>query len=185
MGVPRFHPKFNCEWGWNGIVQMCRNPNLGLATKARAYKGASQEWNLGATFHAPRSLGKCEGMNPTFPSELPLWELEFQWTPKFSKGYYKGQNSLDWRVIYIIGNLFELRCLKWARMTHLGISNICYGQKKGCESNCQFDYRWLKIRNRPDFLTCRCRAKYHWKNLDESYNFALDLTWIGGLHTKL
>ncbi len=23
---------------------MCRNPNLGLATKARACKGASQEW---------------------------------------------------------------------------------------------------------------------------------------------
>jgi hypothetical protein len=29
----------------------------------------------------------------------------------------------------------ELRCLKWARMTHLDTSNTSYGQKKGQESN--------------------------------------------------
>jgi hypothetical protein len=33
-------------------------------TKARACKGAGQEGSPGATFHAPRSVGKCEGMNP-------------------------------------------------------------------------------------------------------------------------
>jgi len=26
---------------------------------------------------------------------------------------------------------------------------------------------------------------YHWKDLDEGYNFALDLISIGGFHTKL
>jgi hypothetical protein len=31
----------------------------------------------------------------TLPSELSLWELEFQWTPKFLKNDYKGQNPLD------------------------------------------------------------------------------------------
>jgi hypothetical protein len=30
---------------------------------------------------------------------------------------------------------------------------------------------------------CRWHATYHWKALDEGYNFALDS--IGGLHTKL
>jgi len=30
------------------------------------------------------------------------------------------QNSLDLEVIYIIQNILELRCLKWASMTHLG-----------------------------------------------------------------
>jgi len=72
----------------------------------------------------------------TFPSEFPLWELESQWTPKFLKGDCKGQNSLDWEIPYIIGKkVLELKCLKWARMTHLGFENISYVQKKGRESN--------------------------------------------------
>jgi hypothetical protein len=55
------------------------------------------------------------------PNELPLWELESQWIFEPSKGDYRGQNSLDLEVPYIIGNLLERRCLKWAHMTHLNI----------------------------------------------------------------
>ncbi len=36
-----------------------------------------------------------------------------------SRSTSKGQNSLDWIVHYTIGKLLELRCLKWAHMTHL------------------------------------------------------------------
>jgi hypothetical protein len=43
----------------------------------------------------------------------------------------------------------------------------------------------LKIRNRLDFLACRWCATYHWKDLDEGYNFSLDLISIRCLHTKL
>ncbi len=45
----------------------------------------------------------------------------------------------------------ERRCLKWAYMTCLGTSNISYDQKKGWESNCQFDSWPLKVNNRPNF----------------------------------
>ncbi len=79
----------------------------------------------------------------------------------------------------------EHRCLKWARITHLDTSNTSYGQKKGRESNCQFDSRPLKVKNRPNFLMCRWRATYSWKALDEDYNFASDLISIKGLHTKI
>jgi hypothetical protein len=65
----------------------------------------------------------------TLPNEFSIWELESEWTFKFSKNDYKGQNSLDWKFLYIIGKLLELKCLKWARMTHLG--HTSYGQKKG------------------------------------------------------
>jgi len=51
---------------------------------------------------------------------------------------------------------------------HLDTLNTSYGQKKGRESNCQFDCRPLKVKNCPDFLVCSCRATYHWKNLDEA-----------------
>jgi hypothetical protein len=87
--------------------------------------------------------------------------------------------------IYIIGNLLRRRCLKWDRMTHLGSWNINYGQKKGWESNCQFDSRPLKVGNHLDFLTFRLHAASHWKALNEGYNFALNLNSIKGLHTKL
>jgi hypothetical protein len=128
---------------------------------------------------------------PTFPSELPLWQFESQWIFESSKGNCMGQNSLDWQVPFIIGNLLELRCLKWARMTHLDTSNTSYGQMKGQESNCQFNSRrqfdsWpLKVENRPNFLAWRWHATYLWKDFKEGYNFASNLTSIKGLHTKL
>jgi len=122
---------------------------------------------------------------PTLPNELPFWELESQWTLEFSEGDFRGKNLLDWRVSYIIKKILELKCLKWARMTHLGTKNISYGQKKGRESNCQFDSRPLKVRNRPNFLACRWCATYDWKTFNKVYNFALDLTSIEGLNIKL
>jgi hypothetical protein len=98
-----------------------RNPSIRLMTKTRACKGGGQKWSSGVTFHVLESVGKCEGMNPIIPNELPLWELEFRWTSKFSEGNCRGQNSLDWKVHYTIGNFLECRCLTWARMTHLAI----------------------------------------------------------------
>jgi hypothetical protein len=111
--------------------------------------------------------------------------MEFRWTPKTSENDCRGQNPMACGILYIIGNLLERRCLKWAHIAHLDIWNVSYGQKKGRESNCQFDSRPQKVRNRPDLLSCRGRATYFWKALDESYNFALDRTSIGGLLTKL
>jgi len=63
--------------------------------------------------------------------------------------------------------------------------NTSYGQKKSQESNWQFDFGSLKVRNCLDFLAWRWCATYHWKALDEGYNFVLDLTLIEGLNTKL
>jgi hypothetical protein len=92
---------------------------------------------------------------------------------------------MEWRVLYIIGKFLEFGCLKWAHMTHLDIWNTSYDQKKGRESNWQFDFWPLKVRNHLDFLMCRWRATYRWKALDEGYNFSLDLISIIGLHAKL
>ncbi len=49
----------------------------------------------------------------------------------------------------------------------------------------QFGSRPLKAEDHLDFLMCRRCVTYHWKALDEGYNFALDLISIAGLHTKL
>jgi hypothetical protein len=106
-------------------------------------------------------------------------------TPESSERDCRRQNSLPWRVFYIIGKILKCRCLKWARITHLDIWNTSYGQKKSRESNWHFDSRPLKVKNRPNSLACKQRAAYHWKALDEGYNFASDCITIGGLHKKL
>jgi hypothetical protein len=54
-------------------------------------------------------------MNSHIESLSPKWILESL------ENDYKGQNSMDRGVPYIIQKLLELICLKWARMTHLNI----------------------------------------------------------------
>jgi len=67
----------------------------------------------------------------------------------------QGSKHSHWGVLYIIGKLLMCRCRKWAWMNHLDICNTNYGQKKGQESNWQFDSWPLKVKNRPDPDVCR------------------------------
>jgi len=69
-------------------------------------------------------------------------------------------------------------------MCHLDIYSPSYGQKKGQELNWQFDSRPLKAGNQPLPDVCRRSATWHWKALEESYNFGSDLTPIGGLSSQ-
>ncbi len=75
--------------------------------KARVGKGVSQEWNTRVTFHAPKNVGKCEGMNPHTPKWAPTLEVGVPMDPKSSKSDCRGQNSLDWRVPYITENFWN------------------------------------------------------------------------------
>jgi hypothetical protein len=76
------------------MVHYC-NPSLGLATKARVYKGAGQDWARESHIMFPEVQKSVKKWTLTLPSEFPFWELESQWTPEFSEGDYKSQNSLD------------------------------------------------------------------------------------------
>jgi hypothetical protein len=70
------------------------------------------------------------------------------------------------------------RYRKWPRIGHLDICSPSYGQKKGRESNCQFDSRPLKVGNRPFSDLLIESAIRRWKDLDEGYKFGLDLVAI-------
>jgi hypothetical protein len=52
-------------------------------------------------------------------------------------------------------------------------------QKKGRESNWQFDSRSLKVGNRPLPDVRFGSATWRWKDLNEGYNFDSDLVTIG------
>jgi hypothetical protein len=124
---------------------------------------------------------KCEDETHTPKSE----NLESSGTPENPELDCRGQNILHWSVIYTIGKVLKCRCPKWPRMSYLDICSPSYGQKKGRESNCQFDSRPLKVGNRPDLDVCRRSATWCWKALEESYMIASDLIPIKGLSKKL
>jgi hypothetical protein len=158
---------------------------LGSRPRLRGLQGCGPRGSPGITSRTPGSVRKCEGVNPHTPKATPTWEMESRWTPETSKSDCKGQTSMYCGVLYIIGKLLKRRCLKWARIAHSDIWNTSYGQKKGRESNCQFDSRPQKVKNRPDLLSWRGRATYHWKALDKSYNFTSDRIAIRALFAKL
>jgi hypothetical protein len=106
------------------------------------------------------------------------WDLEFSGTPECSELDSKGQNTLHWGVLTVIGKVLKRRYRKWPRIGHSDICNPSYGQKKGRESNWQFDSRPLKVGNRPLPDVRFGRATRRWKDLDEGYNFGSDLVGI-------
>jgi hypothetical protein len=163
----------------------CRNPSLGLATKARGCKVAGQVGDPGALHMLPgvQRVWRNEPSHSQVNSHVGSWSPNR--TLESLERNCRGQNSLPWGVLYIIEKLLKCRCLKWAHMAHLDIWNTSYGQKKGRESNWQFDSRPLKVGIRPNLLSFRKHGTYRWKVLNESYNFASDCTLIRGLLAKL
>jgi hypothetical protein len=49
----------------------CRNPSLGLATKAKGLQGCGPRGSPRVTSHTPGSVRKCEGVNPHIPKATP------------------------------------------------------------------------------------------------------------------
>jgi len=104
--------------------------------------------------------------------------LEPSGTPECSELDNKAQNTSHWGVLGVIGKVLKLRYRKWPRIGHSDIYSSSYGQKKGRESNWQFDSRPLKVGNRPLPDVALKSATRRWKALDERYNFALELVPI-------
>jgi hypothetical protein len=148
---------------------------ISLPTKARPTKYCN------ITVVATPVWVKCED-----ETHIPKsGHLESFGTPKNSEHDCRGQNTLHWGVLYTIAKVLKCRCPKWPCMSHLDIYSPSYGQKKGRESNWQFDSRPLKVGNRPDSNVCRRSATWRWKTLKESYKIASDLIPFGGLNKKL
>jgi hypothetical protein len=97
----------------------------------------------------------------------------------------QGPKHLALGVLGVIGKVLKRRYRKWPRIGHSDICNPSYGQKKGRESNWQFDSRPLKVGNRPVPDVRSESAARRWKALFEGYNFGSDLVPNGGRGEKL
>ncbi len=105
-------------------------------------------------------------------------DLESSGTPECSGLDNKAQNTSYWGVLGVIRKVLNRRYRKWPRIAHLDICSPSYGQKKGRESNWQFDSRPLKVRNRPLPDLQIESAIRRWKDLDTGYKFGWDVVTI-------
>ncbi len=76
-GTPKTLILSNGVVNWDGVLKLgdrpkCCNPNLGLPIKAKVCKNAGQGRSSRIPSHAPRSVGKCEGMNLHSPKGVSI-----------------------------------------------------------------------------------------------------------------
>ncbi len=120
-------------------------------------------------------FGHVWGWSPTLGK---VWSLKSSGTPECLELDSKAQNTSHCGVLGVIGKVLKRKYRKWPRIGHSDICSPSYGQKKGRESNWQFDSRPLKVGNRPLFDVTLKSATRRWKALDESYNFGSRLVPI-------
>jgi hypothetical protein len=116
---------------WNQIVTTL---TLGSRPRQRGLQGCGPR-EAGSHITYSRECKKVWGSEPSHSqmnSHVGSWSLER--TPESSERNCRGQNSLPWRVLYIIGKILKSRCPKWPRMSHLDVCSPSYEQKKGRES---------------------------------------------------
>jgi hypothetical protein len=111
-------------------------------------------------------FGQVWGWSPTLGK---VGGLESSGTLECSELDSKAQNTSHWGVLGVIGKVLKLRYRKWPRIGYSDICSPSYGQKKGRESNWQFDSRPLKVGNRPLPDVSLKSVTRRWKDLDQSY----------------
>jgi hypothetical protein len=120
-------------------------------------------------------FGQVWGWSPTLGKSE---DLESSGTPECSELDSKAQNTSHRGVLDVIEKVLKRRCRKWPRIGHLDSCSPSYGQKKGRESNWQFDSPPLKVENRPLPDLRIENAIRRWKDLDAGYKFGSDLVAI-------
>jgi hypothetical protein len=121
-------------------------------------------------------FGQVWGWSPTLGK---VGGLESFGTPECLELDSRAQNTSHWDVLGFIGKVLKRRYRKWPCIGHSDICSPSYGQKKGRESNWQFDFRPLKVKNRPFPDVASGSATCRWIEIDKGYNFGLDLVTIG------
>ncbi len=92
-----------CEWMglwshghstiWLMTLGICRNPSLGLATKARVCK-VQAKTELGSHISCPRSAKECEGMNPNTPKWTLILGVGVPMDFQIFKGRFQGSKFI-------------------------------------------------------------------------------------------
>jgi hypothetical protein len=112
----------------------------------------------------------------TPPNELPFWKLESWWIFEFLKSNYRGQNPLNWGVIYVIKKILEHGCLKWARITHLGYLKHKLWPKEGLGVKLPIWLSTTKSWESPQFPYMQVACHIPWESSQQGLQLCLNLT---------
>jgi len=123
--------------------------------------------------HNP-TLAKCGGEAQHSQS----WGFGVLRDSRMFRVWQQGPKHLALRCLGVIEKVLKRRYRKWPLIGHLDICRPSYGQKKGRESNWQFDSQPLKVENRPLPDLRMESAIWRWKDLDKGDNFGSDLVTI-------
>ncbi len=157
---------------------------LGLRRKQGLTKVRTESEAWKSHFNVVGNVGGCEGMNPhsQMGSHFGSWSLNG--LPNFQKTIIGVKTHFFGKFLTPLKSSWNINVKMGSHITFEYLKHKLWS-KKGRESKCQFDSWPLKIKNRPNLLMCKWCATYRWKALNESSNFTLDLTSIGGLDKKL
>jgi hypothetical protein len=112
---------------------------------------------------------------PTFPSELPFWELESWWTLEFSKGNYRGSKCIGLKSFLYHWKNIGTQMSKMSSHDSFEYLKHKLLPKKRLEVKLAIWLSTTKSReNRLNFLECKWHVINRWKTINENYNFALD-----------
>ncbi len=134
---------------------------------------------MGVTFHALRSARECEGMNPHTPKWIPTLGIRSPMDFWIFKGRFQGSKFIGLKSSLYHWKALGTQMSKMHSHDPFGYLKHKLWPKEG--PGVKFDSQPLKVKNLLDFLACRWCCTYHWKDLNEGYNFALDRTSIEGL----
>jgi hypothetical protein len=81
--------------------------------------------------HTPRSVGKCEGMNPRTPKWASTLGIRVPIDSQTFKDWFEGSKLIGLKKYSYHWNILKCKCLKWIFMNHLNTYNTSYGWKKG------------------------------------------------------
>jgi hypothetical protein len=127
-------------------------------------------------------FGQVWGWSPTLGKSE---DLESSGTLECLGFDSKAQNTSHWSVLGVIVKVLKPKYLKWPRIGHLDIYSPSYGQKKGRESNWQFDSRPLKslesTSSRPPNWECDTSLKRSRRGLQVWFRPRCDQTWQSGV----
>jgi len=135
----------SCSWGGSSILFITNNvatltSGLWLSVEC---KGQWGRVFLGVK-HIITNGGDCKKWSLMTPSALPLWELHLCVNLKCSKPWLKRQTSTKLGPQDTIGKVLKFKCLTFPCIVHWDLIYMNYDQKKGRESNWEFD-SWPQI----------------------------------------
>jgi hypothetical protein len=120
-----------------------------LALSSQPKQGFAKVWVKTKPGSHMSCSWECKRMWGNEPSYSQMNSHLGSWSPNGFLNCYSAIAGVKthWIMMFLISleKLLEHKCLKWVYIIHLNTWNISYGQKKGRESNWQFDFRPIKV----------------------------------------